>query len=84
MSPVTCHMSPVTNANSHRTYPAILCTVGGFTKTEPKNMSTPPPQKKRPKLQTNSIFNIRDTLFDERSPVHREARFPGGDDTHTL
>ena len=40
MSPVTGHLSPVTNANSQQPQPPTLplltpqlCTVGGFTKT---------------------------------------------------
>ena len=51
MSHITCHMSPVTKANSHSHTPSIpppLCTVGWFTQAEPKN-----PKSYKPKIVSN-------------------------------
>ena len=85
MSPVTCQLSavschqrkqPQTCTNNLLTPP--LCTVGWFAKT-------PKPKKKRRRkkslIQQKSkniqrYANISNTLFNQNTPVHREAGFP--------
>ena len=79
MSPVTCHISLVTiaNSNSNRPSPLLthqLCTLSWLAKT---NFN---PQKFVQTLQKKLQFcHTTDTLLDQKSPVHREPGFPGGD-----
>ena len=82
VSPVTCHLSPVNNANSHsHTLPLLappLFAEGLFTNPQnPKKYNT----KKTSKLSKKGIYfaNIRDMPLKQKFPVHRDAGFPGGD-----
>ena len=79
MSSVICHLSPVTNAatatvidpppaNSSTMRSRLVCK---DSKTQKQNI---------PRIFIFVILaNISNTLFNQSSPVHREAGFPGGD-----
>ena len=86
MSPVTCHLSPSTATH----IPLLLtplCTVGWFVRTQGPKLF----EKQEEKNHWNAlklcfvfqIANITDTPFDRMPPVHREAKFPGGDNIKT-
>ena len=89
VSHVTCHLSLTGTATAtDRTLPLLtppLCTVSWFAKTQkPKQISEHKKSSKRQKTKNVERYaNISDTPFNQKSPVHREAGFRHGTDTHT-
>ena len=80
----TCHMSPVTNVNSHsqRPSPCPLYTVGRFANThKPKKIKTQKLFKWQRSKHVQRYGKISDTLFDQQSTVHTKWIFR--DSTHT-
>ena len=58
LSPITCHQRQQPQPQTLPLLTPPLCTVGWFTKTEPKN-----------KTKIHNFCNLSDTLFEQKSPA---------------
>ena len=79
VSPVTCDLSLAPTSSVKDPHPANYPTIHSrLVLHRPKNIDIFQNEKNHPIVPKNQI-NISDTLFYQRSPVHREAGFPGVD-----
>ena len=81
VSSVTCHLSLTPTATATDPPPVNSATMHSrLVHKDPKTLIISERTKlsKRPKKKQNiqKYANISNTLFDQKSPVHREAKFP--------